>query len=159
MPANVPKALLGDAVKAQGDVIRNLPGQFPACALHTDILLLGEGGAFVFQRLRQAKGIEDRGMKPAGRFVKAPNGCPSDYFSNSEIERRAFVHFRLRPDVPAMTPYDALDNRQSDTASFKLTLGVEPLKNTKQLAHIAHVESGSVVANIIDARIGTGRRG
>ena len=46
-----------------------------------------------------------------------------------EEERGSLVDFSLCPDIPAMPAYDVLNDRQTDSGTFKLLLVVKPLEH------------------------------
>ena len=64
-----------------------------------------------------------------------------------EIKGSSFVHFGFSPDAAAVALDDALNDGEADAGAFKLLDGVQPLKNTKEIFRVAHIETGAVVAN------------
>ena len=64
-----------------------------------------------------------------------------------EVERRAPIDRRFRPDPPAVTLNDALDDRQADAGALEILRAMQPLEHAEQLVGVAHVETGAIVAN------------
>src|SRR4029453_6612445 len=56
---------------------------------------------------------------------------------------------RLRPDPAAVPLDDPLDEGQSDPGPLVLVLAVQPLEDLEQLAGVAHVEAGAIVADVV----------
>src|SRR6266446_1148948 len=73
--------------------------------------------------------------------------------SKREEERRSFVELRFRPNPPTVFANDALYNCQSHPRSFEIARLVQPLKNSKKLAYVLHLEARSVVPHEDDAKI------
>ena len=68
-------------------------------------------------------------------------------FAQTEVKRRSFVGFRFGPDTTAVLSNDALYRGQSYAGAFKLLVGVEPLKHSKELVRMLGVKSRTVVAD------------
>src|SRR5260370_9403214 len=73
--------------------------------------------------------------------------------SEREEERCSFVDFRFRPNPPTVFANDALYNCQSHPRSFEVARLVQPLKNSKELAYVLHLEARSVVPHEDDPKI------
>jgi hypothetical protein len=67
-----------------------------------------------------------------------------------KTEGRSGVNFALPPDAPAVTMNDPPDRCQPDAGTFELLGRVESLECAEQLAHMGHIESGTVVLNEVD---------
>jgi hypothetical protein len=64
---------------------------------------------------------------------------------NREIKGRALVNGTLGPHAASMTMNNPLNGSQPYSRAFKRFRLVQPLKNAKQLVHVLHIETGSVV--------------
>src|SRR4051812_7404483 len=64
-----------------------------------------------------------------------------------EIESRAAILGRLRPDPTAMTRHDPLDRGETDAGALEFLFGVHALEWLEKLLCMGHVESGAVVAH------------
>src|SRR5436190_141700 len=69
-----------------------------------------------------------------------------------EVEHRAVVDLRLRPDRAAVAADDALHGREADAGAGKFFGRMQPLKRAKELVGVGHVEAGAVVADEIHRR-------
>src|SRR5580765_4570353 len=63
-----------------------------------------------------------------------------------EVERRTAVHFRIGPDAAAVPVNDAADMGEADAGTFEFIILMKPLKDPEEIAGVAHVESGAIVA-------------
>src|SRR5262245_39517414 len=70
-----------------------------------------------------------------------------------KVDGRSLARLPLRPNASAVAVNDSLDDRQAKSGSLKLSDGVKPLKDTKQLVRIPHVEADTVVFNTKDILI------
>ena len=68
-------------------------------------------------------------------------------FAQAEVKRRSFVGFRLGPDTAAVFSNDALYRGKPYAGAFKLLVGVEPLKSSKELVRIPGIKSRAVVTD------------
>src|SRR5258708_14549340 len=73
--------------------------------------------------------------------------------SKREEKRRSLIDFRVRPNPPTVFANDALYNCQSHPRSFEIARLVQPLKNSKKLAHVLHLEARPVVPHEDDAKL------
>src|SRR5260370_3905033 len=73
--------------------------------------------------------------------------------SKREEKRRSLIDFRVRPNPPTVFANDALYNCQSHPRSFEIARLVQPLKNSKKLAHVLHLAPRSVVPHEHDAKL------
>src|SRR5260370_40479394 len=67
--------------------------------------------------------------------------------SEREEERCSLIDFRLRPNPPTVFANDALYNCQSHPRSFEIARLVQPLKNSKELAYVLHLEARPIIAH------------
>src|ERR1700737_3717711 len=81
-------------------------------------------------------------------------GCMSDdctthgrSFTQAEVKRRSLVGLGFGPDAPPVLSDDSLHRGKSHAGSFKLLVGVKPLKCSKKLLGIFRIESCAIVAN------------
>src|SRR5262249_15114993 len=63
---------------------------------------------------------------------------------------RAFVELALRPDAPAMSTDDALDDGQAHAGAGKVLAPVQSLEYAEKLFRVAHVEARAVVDDLED---------
>src|SRR5258708_6074281 len=68
----------------------------------------------------------------------------------SEIERCAFIHFRLGPEAPAVPVNNALGSRQADARAFKFFGTMQALKDAKELMGVLHIETSAIIPNVVD---------
>src|SRR5437879_640361 len=74
-------------------------------------------------------------------------------FWKREVEGSSFVHFSFSPNAASVPKDDALNERQADACALEIFNIVEALKDTKQFTAVLHVESDSIVANVIGVLI------
>src|SRR5271166_1004914 len=71
--------------------------------------------------------------------------------SDGEEKRCSLIDLRFRPNTATVFPNDALHDRQADSCAFEITSLVQPLKNSKKLPDILHLEAHPVVADKYNA--------
>ncbi len=90
----------------------------------------------------------DRARGPAVRLQINSNN--SGDVGQAEIENGPLVGFAFRPDLPSKFMDNPLDQGKPDSGPLELRFAVEPLKCAEQPCVIAHLESDSIVADVID---------
>src|SRR3981081_2606094 len=70
--------------------------------------------------------------------------------SEGEIKGRALAEFTLSPYTSTMSVDDPLHDRQPDACPGVLGPVVQSLKDSEELIHVSHLETGAVVANVVD---------
>src|SRR5208282_4818333 len=72
---------------------------------------------------------------------------PGNLSVQREIECRSFFFGAFRPYLSSVPMNDALDNGQANAGTWKLFNRMQPLKCSKQLFSVLHIETGSIVAH------------
>ncbi|SDY81113.1 hypothetical protein SAMN05421755_10514 [Nitrosomonas sp. Nm33] len=67
-------------------------------------------------------------------------------FRQRKIKNGPFSRFALGPYFTSMFVNDALHNGQAHACAFKLSFGVQPLKNAEKFVSIGHIEAHTVIA-------------
>ena len=62
-------------------------------------------------------------------------------------ESRAVIHSAFGPNAATVTRDNALHRRQADSGSFKFSVRMQPLKWSKELVGVCHIEPGTVIAH------------
>ena len=71
-------------------------------------------------------------------------------------KRRALAQFPIRPHSAAEAFHYPAHRRQADAGALEFRVGMQALEHAEQLADVAHVEAGAVVAHAQDHRAGVG---
>src|SRR5688572_1402178 len=79
--------------------------------------------------------------------LRTCSGCGS---FEREKERRTLVRSGGKPDAPAVSGHDTVDDGEADTRALELARAVQALEDLEQLARVLHVEADTVVANGVD---------
>src|SRR3990170_8060018 len=101
-----------------------------------------------FRRARSVR-ASSSGLSSTNRIMLF-SMFPPEVISQSKVKRSALLDRSFRPHVAAVTAEDTLDGGQADPGARELTLSVQPLKGSEQMAGVARVESRSIVTNEID---------
>lgn len=60
-----------------------------------------------------------------------------------KVKHRAFIHFPLCPNAPAMTLNHPLNDSQTNSGAIEFPTAIQALEHTKQIIHIAHIKTGA----------------